>query len=299
MAINDQIRDEKLQYDINREAAKISALSSGKIHKYEYLTGEDILPSNQQQIIEQAKFTYSPLGKAFEKQIKTIQDQGEKQIKAIQDQGQLKTIKKYDYDVKDTPFISKQKEIFNELVDERLEKITDLDKKVNSDDLIYRYKGNTADAKFDKFDNALNIINKIQNGEISLADVKNNQEKIKSYIGEIKKGNKKHRSKEQKSTFCNIGMLYKTRREAIKFYDDYSLMMSKTKTKATKGTGLKILRPKQMLQRLPIALAQVKASNNSDGLLNEIRQIVYSLYQSRQITKRVYNNIIKSIQLRV
>ena len=68
MTINDQIRDEKLQYDINREAAKISALSSGKIHKYEYLTGEDILPSNQQQIIEQAKFTYSPLGKAFEKQ---------------------------------------------------------------------------------------------------------------------------------------------------------------------------------------------------------------------------------------
>ena len=78
MTINDQIRDEKLQYDINREAAKISPLSSGKIHKYEYLTGEDILPSNQQQIIEQAKFTYSPLGKAFEKQIKTIEDQGEK-----------------------------------------------------------------------------------------------------------------------------------------------------------------------------------------------------------------------------
>ena len=79
MTINDQIRDEKLQYDINREAAKISALSSDKIHKYEYLTGEDILPSNQQQIIEQAKFTYySPLGKAFEKQIQTIEDLGKK-----------------------------------------------------------------------------------------------------------------------------------------------------------------------------------------------------------------------------
>ena len=67
MTINDQIRDEKLQYDINREAAKISALSSGEICKYENLTGEDILPSNQQQMIEQAKFTYSPLRKAFEK----------------------------------------------------------------------------------------------------------------------------------------------------------------------------------------------------------------------------------------
>ena len=85
MTINDQIRDKKLQHDINREAAKISALSSSKIHKYEYLTGEDILPSNQQQIIEQAKFTYSPLGKAFEKQIETIEDQGEKQIDYLND----------------------------------------------------------------------------------------------------------------------------------------------------------------------------------------------------------------------
>ena len=79
MTIEDQIKDEKLQYDINREAAKISALSSGKIDKYEYLTGEEILPSNQQQIIEQAKFTYSLFGKVFEKQTKTIEDQGEKQ----------------------------------------------------------------------------------------------------------------------------------------------------------------------------------------------------------------------------
>ena len=70
--------------------------------------------------------------------------------------------------------ISKQKEILNELVDERLEKITDLNKKVNSDDLIYRYKGNTVDAKFNKFDNVLNVINKIQNSEKRLADVKNN-----------------------------------------------------------------------------------------------------------------------------
>ena len=74
MTIDDQIKDEKLQYNINREAAKISALSSGEIRKYEYLTGEDILPSNQQQIIEQPKFTYSPLGKAFDKQTKTIKD---------------------------------------------------------------------------------------------------------------------------------------------------------------------------------------------------------------------------------
>ena len=68
------------------------------------------------------------------------------------------------------------------------------------------------------------------------------------------------------------------------------------KQNKTKGTALKILLPKQMLQRMPIALAQVKAGNNSESLLDEIRQIVYSLYQSKQITKKVYNNIIKSIQ---
>ena len=76
MTIDDQITDEKLQYDIDREAAKIQGSSSNKIGKYEYLTGEEILPSNQKQVIEQIKFTYSPLGKAFEKQIETIEDQG-------------------------------------------------------------------------------------------------------------------------------------------------------------------------------------------------------------------------------
>ena len=81
MTLNDQIKDEKLQYDINRRAAIISALSSGKLHKCEYLTGEDILPSNQLQIIEQTKFTYSPLGKAFEKQTKTIEDHGKNKLK--------------------------------------------------------------------------------------------------------------------------------------------------------------------------------------------------------------------------
>ena len=113
MTIEDQIKDEKLQYDINREAAKISALSSGKIDKYEYLTGEEILPLNQQQIIQQAKFTYSPLGKAFEKQIKTIEDQGKTQVKAIQDNKQLVNINKDDY--KDILLLSKEREILKNI----------------------------------------------------------------------------------------------------------------------------------------------------------------------------------------
>ena len=81
MTIDDKIRDEKLQYDSNWEAAKMSALSSGKIDKYEYFTGEEILPFDQIRIIEQAKFTYSPLRKAFEKQIKTTEEQGKNKLK--------------------------------------------------------------------------------------------------------------------------------------------------------------------------------------------------------------------------
>ena len=94
----------------------------------------------------------------------------------------------------------------------------------------------------------------------------------------------------------NIETLYKARNEAIKFYDDYSLIMSEAKIKAAKGISIKILTPKQMFQRLPIALAQIKAGNNSENLLNEIRQIAYSLYQSKEITKKIYNHIIESVQ---
>ena len=129
MTINDQIRDEKLQYDINREVAKISAISSSKTHKYEYLTGEDILPSNQQQIIEQAKFTYSPLGKTFEKQIETIEDQGEKQIDALKD---LKS---------DNQLIVKEV-ISNDVVNngeakKELDKIKEIEKSVNREKLAH------------------------------------------------------------------------------------------------------------------------------------------------------------------
>ena len=116
MTINDQIRDEKIRYDINREADKISTLSSGKIHKYEYLTGEDILTSNQQQIIEQTKFTYSPLGKAFEKQIKTIEDQGKKQVDALEN---LKPKEETKPTEDKSNNKSKATTIFNDLINKR------------------------------------------------------------------------------------------------------------------------------------------------------------------------------------
>ena len=83
MTIDDKIRNEKLQYDINREPAKVSALSSGKTDKYEYLTGEERVPSDQCRMIEKAKITYYPLEKALEKQTKIIEDQGIKQVQAL------------------------------------------------------------------------------------------------------------------------------------------------------------------------------------------------------------------------
>ena len=110
MTIDDKIRDEKLQCNIKREAAKLSALYSGKIDKYEYLTGKEILHSDQSRIIEQAKFTYSPLGKAFEKQTTMIKDQGRKQIDAIINQNKRLTALTNKDDDKDN-----YKEIFEEL----------------------------------------------------------------------------------------------------------------------------------------------------------------------------------------
>ena len=81
----DTIRDEKLQYDVNSEAVKTSAILSGKTDKYEYFTGEEILPPDQRRVIEQGNFTFSQLWKALERQIRTIEDQGRKKIKAVED----------------------------------------------------------------------------------------------------------------------------------------------------------------------------------------------------------------------
>ena len=144
MTINDQIRDEKLQYDINREAAKISALSSNKFNKYEYLTGEEILPSNQKQIIQQAKFTYSSLGKAFGRQIKTIEDQGKK--KRLKRQRKKKQIQGDDY--KNKLLIPKEREILRNICNKRLDKIEELDKKIDYDNLIFNTESKNKKTEF-------------------------------------------------------------------------------------------------------------------------------------------------------
>ena len=293
MTIEDQIKDEKLQYDINREAAKISALSSGKLHKYEYLTGEEILPSNQQQIIQQAKFNYSPLGKAIEKQRKTIEDQGKKQVKAIQDNKRLVNINKNDY--KDKLLLSREREIFKDIFNKRLDRIEELNNKIDYNNLKYVSVNNRSSYSFSELEDPLTLLNEFKKGETSLEEAKTEQQNYLEYLNVIRKGNK---NAEQRKTLANINMLCNARNDAIKFIEDYGSMILEAKKLAREqeGTGLKMLTPNQMLKRLPIALAQVKAGNNSESLLNEIRQIVCSLYRSKEITKKVYNNIINSIK---
>ena len=173
MTIEDKIKDEKLQYNINREAVKISALSSGKIDKYEYLTGEEILPTNQQQIIEQAKFTYSPLGKAFEKQTKTIKDQGEKQIKAIQDNKQPLIS---DNDYKDKLLLSKEREIFKDIYNKRLDKIEELNNKIDYDNLKYVVVSSGKKFDFGISEDPIVFLKDIKKGKISLEEAKNKQQ---------------------------------------------------------------------------------------------------------------------------
>ena len=193
MNINDQIRDEKLQYDINREAAKISALSSGKIHKYEYLTGEDILPSNQQQVIEQTKFTYSPLGKTFEKEVKTIEDKGQKQIDALENlKVQNKQLVNVDDDYEDKLLHSKEREIYRNIYNKRLDKIEELTEKINDDNLIFAIISTGKTIDFTKKDDPLTFLNKIQKRRITIEEAKESQKDFDKYLKTIRKGNKTH-----------------------------------------------------------------------------------------------------------
>ena len=159
MRINDKIRDETLQYYINREAAKISPLSSGKNYKYEYLAKEEILPLKQRGTIEQANFSYSSPGKAFEKQIKTIEDQGEKQIKTHKEHG--KQLVKYNNEI-ESPSHSKQKEIFEKLADKRMEEKQDLSKQIEFNNLTNRYKENNDPKTFIGFKSPLDLYKNIK-----------------------------------------------------------------------------------------------------------------------------------------
>ena len=133
----------------------------------------------------------------------------------------------------------------------------------------------------------MHIFKSIHNGDTALEDIEKEQIEFKRILGCIKHGLPKNRSKEQQNTIDNIENLCNSREKVVQLFNGYAKNMSRNiYDSKQKGTGLKILTPNKMLKRLPIALAQIKAGNNSESLLNEIRQIVYSLYRSKKLLKK-------------
>ena len=167
---------------------------------------------------------------------------------------------------------------------------------VDYNNLKFEYVGPTKDVSFYEYKDSKEHFNAIKNNQIKFSEARIKQNEFLNKLNNIKICKK---TLEEKEVINNHEKFYNSREEVLNFFRDYVEMLSDgnydARNNKTEGKGLKILTPKQMLQRLPIALAQVKAGNNSEILLNGIRQIVYSLYQSKQITKKVYNNIIKSI----
>ena len=175
--------------------------------------------------------------------------------------------------------------------------MNELYESINKNKLYFEYVGNTKDVSFYQYMDSKELFDEIKNNQLRFDDALKKQKELLKKINEVEMDRKTF---EQKKVITNLENFYKSREEVFIFFRDYAKMMLdsgyKAKQDETKGTRLKILTPKQMLQRFPIALAQLKAGNNSENLLNEIREIVYSLYLSKEITKKVYNNIIKSIQ---
>ena len=168
-----------------------------------------------------------------------------------------------------------------------------------NNDIDYRNLKYTIISSGEKFEftmseDPLVLLNDIKKDKISIQEAKNIQKEYNKYLNLIRRGNK---NREQRETLNKMNALFNARDMAIKFIEDYgSMILEAKRLEKQEETELKILTSNQMLKRLPIALAQIKAGSNSEILLNEIRQIVYFLYRSKEITKIVYNNIINLIK---
>ena len=172
-----------------------------------------------------------------------------------------------------------------------MDEILKMSREINYSNLVYDFKGPTPSINFAIFGGPMYSYNQLKNNEKTLQQAEEQQKYFKKDLNQITSGNSKHKSEKQSYTIKNGRNLYETRQKIINLLNDNTNIRSeaiyKSKQNKTTGAGLKRLTPKQMFQRLPIALAQAKAGSNSESLLNENRQIVYSLYQSKQITKRV------------
>ena len=223
---------------------------------------------------------------------KAIEDQGKKQVEAL---NTLKSNKQLT--VED---LTPKNSLDNDEAKKELDKIKEIDKNVDREKLVYETDEYTY--SFKNFQTIKTFGRDIYEGKITIKEADEYQADLLTEILNFRK-NTKPRSQEKKQekeiVLKNLYNFFEGREKILDAFE------SKIFSIKSKGAGilnpnhskLKILTPKQMLQRLPIALAQVKAGNNLESLLNEIREIVYSLYQSKQITKKVYNNIIKSINV--
>ena len=235
MTIDDQLKDAKLQCVIKREAAKISALSSHKIDKYKYLTGEETLPFNQKQIIEKAKFTYSTFVKAIEKQKKTIEDQGISRISAIKESEEQITesnsVAKMDFNIdRSGVSLEKQKEIFNGLVNARALQFADTKGKDDPNNFVYKFSGSEQISKdFGNHEMPLKLFEDLRNGDINPKEVLKKQARFKSDLIEIKIGGELIN---KKNTIKNFSNVFDLREKIIDFL---KILKLSTKEKMKKG----------------------------------------------------------------
>ena len=170
--------------------------------------------------------------------------------------------------------------------------INKLGEEIDFNNLTYYYKTKSASKYFIRFKGPFKIYNDIKNGGISLQKKEKIQEKIQSELNEKLKGKTNYKSRDEMSTTKNIKKLCEGRLKILNFCNGYARTVSDGKCKSIHGEGLKILASKTMIQKLALALAQLKASNTSKNLLNEIRQIIFSLYR-----EKVDTNIMSSINL--
>ena len=162
--------------------------------------------------------------------------------------------------------------------------------------MIYKCKTEERSLKDSSvYQNPIDLFKILKNGNKNPKEVVKNQINFKPDLGEIRKRNPKWRLVDQISVIKNVEKFFDLREKIIDFFRDYYFLLSEAKQKCEKC--LKILTARQMLQRLPIALKQVKAGDTSKTLLSKIRQIMHFLYRAKVITKKVYNNIMNSIKL--
>ena len=358
--LDDKIKANSVQYDLDRMNAEISAYSSGDLPKYEYLTKKDL--GYKPDAVEKVKFEYSPIGKVFTdglakedkskkvglfKRLKNIEDNlveaddndndnkvgifriikdiKDRDIKIDNDDEAVREIRErikelIDDGVKVNNFDEMKKEIIehvknlkeqgpNAKVDE--DQINDLINKIFDEKYKKYIKKTYIESEIDKFlekyeykniyinyndyknkfdtEKITKLLKKLRNKFINFSEFKEEYNKFIDNVEELKK----YKS-ENKSSFSKIQL--KMKRYPRDLEDIVGLYNIKSDSdKSKKGEGLKILTNKQMLNRLPILLAQIEAGNSSIKLKNEARQILYSLYRSKVLTKTVCNNLIKSI----